>query len=246
VQGAPSPLQAAEMVLVRLAYVAELPAPGDVVKQIAEGGGPSAAVSPPSSPGNGAAPRSAPSFAEARPAARTAPSSAPSVESAGGATLALAPSPAETAPGPATPALARPQSFLEVIELFDRNREAVLRSNLYSNVHLVRFEPGRIEFRPTAGAPPNLANRLGQLLGEWTGARWVVTVSREEGQPTLREQAELRLAVLRSEAAEHPLVRAVLETFPGATIEAVRELTEAAPDADGAEPGEANEGDEAS
>jgi DNA polymerase III subunit gamma/tau len=230
-------------VLVRLAYFAELPAPGDLVKQIAESGPPAAAPAPPS--GHGAAPRGAPSVAETRPPARVAPSAEP----AGGATLARAPRAAAEAAPAAAAEPAQPQNFLEVIELFDRNREAVLRSYLYSNAHLVRFEAGRIELRLDAGAPANLANRLGQLLGEWTGTRWVVTVSREEGQPTLREQAERRLATLRREAAEHPLVRAVLETFPGATIEAVRELAEAAaPEADaegGGEPGEINEGDEA-
>jgi DNA polymerase-3 subunit gamma/tau len=124
----------------------------------------------------------------------------------------------------AAPALPQPQSFFEVIELFEKNREVMLRTHLHGHVHLVHFEPGRIEFRPATGAPRDLANRLGKLLGEWTGTRWVVSISGEEGAPTLREQADARAVSLRDEAAQHPLVRAVLETFPGARIEAVREL----------------------
>ena len=150
--------------------------------------------------------------------------------------------PAEPA---ASPALPQPQSFLEVVELFDQHREAMLRAHLYAHVHLVRFEAGRIEFRPALGAPRDLSNRLGQLLTEWTGTRWIVSVSSEEGQPSLREQAEARDASLKSEAARHPLVRKVLETFPGARIDAVRELgqAEAAPEpADGGE--DSGEGDE--
>jgi len=116
-----------------------------------------------------------------------------------------------------------PQSFAEVVALFDKRREALIRAHLSSHLHLVQFEPGRIEFRPTPGAPRDLANRLGQLLGEWTGTRWVVSVSSAEGEPTLREQEEQRDRALRSEVGAHPLVRAVLETFPGATIAAVRE-----------------------
>ena len=62
-----------------------------------------------------------------------------------------------------------PQSFAEVVALFDKHREALIRSHLWSHLHLVHFEPGRIEFRPAEGAPRDLANRLGQLLSEWTG-----------------------------------------------------------------------------
>jgi DNA polymerase III subunit gamma/tau len=132
---------------------------------------------------------------------------------------------AEPAPGPATSAeiAPMPQSFAEVLALFDERREAVLRSQLAGYCHLVHFEPGRIEFRPAEGAPRDLANRLGQLLGEWTGTRWLVAVSEAEGAPTLRQQEEWRDLALRNEVAGHPLVRAVLETFPGATIAAIRE-----------------------
>lgn len=137
-----------------------------------------------------------------------------------------------------------PQSFIEVVALFDKRREPVLSSQLAAYLHLVHFEPGRIEFRPAEGAPRDLANRLGQLLGEWTGNRWLVAVSEDEGEPTLRQQREQREAALRSGVATHPLVRAVLETFPGATIAAVRERIAAAePEAaDGGE-SDANEAD---
>ena len=116
-----------------------------------------------------------------------------------------------------------PQSFAEVIELFNQRREAVIRSHLWAHVHLVTFEPGRIEFRPEPTAPRDLANRLGQLLGEWTGTRWVVAVSQAAGAPTMAEQEAQRASEVRNEVAGHPLVRAVLDTFPGATIAAVRD-----------------------
>ena len=132
-----------------------------------------------------------------------------------------------------------PQSFGEVLALFDQRREAVIRSHLVSYCHLVRFEPGRIEFRPAEGAPRDLANRLGQLLGEWTGTRWLIAVSEAEGEPTPRQQGERRDRDLRNEVAHHPLVQAVLETFPGATIAAIRERAAAA----AAEPEEATEAD---
>src|SRR5438046_9357921 len=129
---------------------------------------------------------------------------------------------------------AMPQSFAELIALFDQRREALIRSHLWSHVHLVAFEPGRIEFRPQEAAPRDLANRLGQLLGEWTGTRWVISVSQAAGGPTLAEAEAQRAGAVRNEVAAHPLVRAVLDTFPGATIAAVRERFAAAGPASGA------------
>jgi DNA polymerase III subunit gamma/tau len=242
VQIAPSPLQAAEMVLVRLAYVADLPTPADVMKAASEGRvppgiaqGSTAGSTTGSAPG---ATRSAPAGNGAMAmASRNTGEPGPS----GGTRMALAAQPlAEASPlsvampqaAPAT-APAQPQNFNEVVALFEHHREAVLRSHLWSHCHLVHFEPGRIELRLDEAAPRDLPNRLGQLLGTWTGARWVVSVSREAGAPSLREQAEQRARHLRSEAEEHPMVRAVLEIFPGARIEAVRELAPLEPAAGG-------------
>ncbi len=226
VQTAPSPIQAAEMVLVRLAYVADLPAPAELVRAVG-----TPAVSLPAR-GNSAA------TAPGRPVASpTPPEAVPTRPTASGA-LRVASNPAiepqrRLAPEPEGSAERDPvpQSFAEVVALFDKHREALLRWHLWSNLHLVHFEPGRIEFRPAADAPRDLANRLGQLLGDWTGTRWLIAVSEAEGEPSLRNQAERRDLDLRNEVASHPLVQAVLDTFPGATIAAVRErFAEAEPD----------------
>jgi DNA polymerase III subunit gamma/tau len=237
-QTAPSPLQAAEMVLVRLAYVADLPAPADLVRKLSGRGEPPGAGATLSRASPPAAPVAAPFGANGGPQL--------GISGEGGAAAA----PRLTVHGDALPQPQlepQPQSFLEVLELFDRHREALLRSHLYAHVHLVHFEPGRIEFRPAAAAPRDIANRLGKLLGEWTGTRWVVSVSGEEGAPSLREQDEARAQSLRNEAARHPLVRAVLETFPGARIAQVRQLGSAAPagESEAVEsPEERGEGDE--
>jgi DNA polymerase-3 subunit gamma/tau len=212
VQAAPSPIQAAEMVLVRLAYVADLPAPAELVRAL-DGAvaGRSAGVGPVGTNAPAAPPLRRHSDA---PIAALAPP-------AGGNALRLPIEHAEPRVEPAQSALPAapvpayepmPQSFAEVLALFDERREAVIRSHLAAHCHLVHFEPGRIEFRPAEGAPRDLANRLGQLLSEWTGTRWLIAVSE-----------------LRNEVAHHPLVQAVLETFPGATIAAVRERFAAPP-----------------
>jgi DNA polymerase-3 subunit gamma/tau len=219
VQLAPAPAQAAEMVLIRLAYVADLPVPADLVRQLTTG-----ETVPPSMP---APPRTAGVSPATGGRGASPPAPTRLVDSGASSPLALAPQPQPEA-APTAQYDAMPQSFGEVIALFDQRREALIRSQLWSHVHLVAFEPGRIEFRPHEAAPRDLANRLGQLLGDWTGTRWVVAVSQAEGAPTLAETAERHDSALRNEVAAHPLVRAVLDTFPGATIAAVRERFAAA------------------
>ncbi len=119
----------------------------------------------------------------------------------------------------------RLDSFDAVVALFRDKKEGILLTHIMNDVHLVRFEAGRIELRPTEKAPANLTNRMTACLNEWTGTRWFISVSGDLGAPTLKQQAQAVEAEMRRRAAEHPLVKAVLEAFPGAVIDTVRDLT---------------------
>jgi DNA polymerase III subunit gamma/tau len=220
-QAAPSPMQAAEMVLVRLAYVADLPVPAELVRSLvgATAGGGRPTIEDTHQPAANRA-------GGAEPAPAAPPVTTPPATAVIGSLAAARVEPDELA-APTTSSVEydpMPQSFAEVVALFDKRREAVIGAQLREYVHLIAFEPGRIEFRPADGAPSNLANRISQLLGEWTGQRWLVARSpAEPGEPTLRQQAERRERDVRNAVERHPLVQAVFETFPGATIAAVRE-----------------------
>ncbi|MBM3566514.1 MAG: DNA polymerase III subunit gamma/tau, partial [Alphaproteobacteria bacterium] len=114
------------------------------------------------------------------------------------------------------------KSLDDVIELATLRKEGLLRGHLLRDVHLVRFEPGRIEFRPGEHAPHDLAKQLSAFLNRETGRTWFVAVSSDAGQLTVADQQAESRAAERARAAEHPLVKAVLETFPNARIEDVR------------------------
>ncbi|MGE3475697.1 MAG: DNA polymerase III subunit gamma/tau [Rhodospirillaceae bacterium] len=195
-RAAPMPLQAVEMVLVRLAYAADLPTPADAVKSLESGGAVTAR---------------APAAAPVRPAPRPAmTATAVAADHMPQAIAAPAPAPtAEAAPS------AQPQSFAEVVKLFVAKREAILSTHLHRNVHLVRFEQGLIEFKPGRLAPGDLAGQVGKMLTGWTGQRWVVSVSNAGGAPSLYDQ-EIETA------KSDPLVKSLLEAFPGATVEAIK------------------------
>ncbi len=202
VRAAPSPLQAAEMVLVRLAYAADLPTPGEALKAL-RGEAPAAAAAPVPPP-----------TPEKVPPPRAAEQTPPVVKQA-------------SPPAPEAPPVeaANPDTFAAVVTLARERREARLSADLANHVHIIRFEPGHIEFRQSDNAPVDLANRLTAFLQEATGRPWMVAVSKEVGEPTLRFQEDAEAADALAEAEKHPLVRSVLDTFPGARVTAVRSRT---------------------
>jgi DNA polymerase-3 subunit gamma/tau len=122
-----------------------------------------------------------------------------------------------------------PADFAAVVALLEEQREIRLANQLINNVHAVRCEAGRLEFRPAQDAPPDLAHKLGEMLGRLTGARWVITVSSEPGEATVAQQRRDQEARRRATAQNHPLVQKVLQVFPGAVIERVRSLTDEPP-----------------
>jgi DNA polymerase-3 subunit gamma/tau len=87
---------------------------------------------------------------------------------------------------------------------------------------LVRCEDGRLEIALAAAASKTLVNDLSRKLGQWTGRPWMVVVSAEPGAPTLKSQNDARQAALETGVRADPLVKAVLERFPGAQITGVR------------------------
>ena len=245
VQAAPSPLQAAEMALIRLTHAADMPPPGELARRLLEAGAGSA--TPAASP---AAPAAAPAPMNGPAPRASAATQGPAAPAAGLAAVAV-----EESPRPAPPTMAQaepavqslaPLSFVDIVALADAQGDLILRTNLARHVHLVHFEPGRIEFRPGPQAPTNLANRLGARLTEWTGRRWVVSVSGEAGAPSLEQQAQAAIDAEREAAERHPLVQAALAAFPGSVVEAVRELlAPAAPAAAGeSEAGEQEAGEQ--
>jgi DNA polymerase-3 subunit gamma/tau len=209
VQDAARPLAAAEMVLVRIAYAADLPTPDEVLRTLSDGGGSAVAQS---SGNGGGAPASNPSYAPRYDAPRGSPR-------ASAATAPVATSePVAQAPVQPTRAL---NTFAEIIALAAEKRDIATRMALERDVRLVRCEDGRLELALEKSARPTLINDLSRKLGEWTGKRWMVVVSAEQGAAPVKEQNEQRQAEMKQGVRADPLVAAVLEKFPGAEIVSV-------------------------
>jgi DNA polymerase-3 subunit gamma/tau len=211
VRESPRPLAAADMVLVRLAYAASLPPPGELARRLTEGEG--ARVSETS------ASQTASRKPEPEPAARLSaelPAQGPRRDAEAGE------QDAREAPLPEL------KSFEDVVALAEAKRDLKLKHALAEQVRLVRFKPGTLELNPLPQAPRELGQDLMRKLKAWTGRVWIVAVSDEEGAVPLGVQRREREAQEIERVREHPAVKQVMQHFPGARIAAVRP-TEPAP-----------------
>jgi DNA polymerase-3 subunit gamma/tau len=212
VKEAARPVAAAEMVLVRIGYAADLPTPDDVIRSLDAAGHSSAQPS-----GSGGR-----SGGEGTSAARY---DAPRMAAQGQAAAQAAPR-RDPVARQADPAQAQPSrvvaQFTELVALAAEKRDLTVKTALERDVRLVRMEDGRLEIALEQGASRAIVQDLSRKLSDWTGKRWMVIVSAEPGAPTLRSQAEARQEELEIGVRGDPLVQAVLNRFPGAQIVGVR------------------------
>jgi len=193
---APDATAAAEMILLRLVAMGDLPPPGELAKLLRQGeaGAPASQPSPsPAKAPTGPAPISSAAPAAARP----------------------------TTPAPAEPA-GRPTSFAGLVDLLSREREKMLAALLHQGAHLVAFAPPELEIRLGPGMPGDLKKRLEAALRRITGEVWQVRLSEAEGEPTLAEQEGSAKSERMAALAEDPAIRQVMEAFPGARLVDIR------------------------
>ncbi|MEP1767982.1 MAG: DNA polymerase III subunit gamma/tau [Sulfitobacter sp.] len=211
VSSAPNAMMAAEMAIIRLTHVADLPSPDELVRTLQNTPAPS---------GNGArqgqpAPTTQPApnggGAHAVQQAQTRMAANPT---ASGQTTALA--------RDADTALAHYPTFEHVLELVRHNRDVKLLVEIETTLQLAAYQPGRIEFVPTEAAPRDLAQRLGAKLQLWTGNRWAVTIVNSGGAPTIASIRDAKDNALREDAMAHPMMQAILAQFPKAKITSIR------------------------
>jgi len=203
VASAPNAMMAAEMAIIRLTHVADLPSPEELVRKLGNATPPPAAPTPAPNGGGGGGGTSA--------------MGGQHVQSGGASGVTM------TATAPAVDqALARFPSFEHVVELIRTNRDVKLLVEVENTLRLAAYQPGRIEFTPTDDAPRDLAQRLGTRLQQWTGNRWAVIIVGDSDAETIAEIRDAKENALKSQAENHPLMQAVMATFPGAKILSIR------------------------
>lgn len=203
---APNAMMAAEMAVIRLTHVADLPSPEELVRKLQD------ATPPPGGPTGG---RAAPQAGASTTAMSTTPApthSAPNGPSASGTQAAVALQ---------ADALQHYARFEDVVELIRAHRDVKLLVEVETGLRLVSYQPGRIEVNPTDNAARDLVGRLGSRLQAWTGNRWAISIA-EGGAPTIAEVRDAAENAIKAEAQAHPLVQAVIAAFPKAKITEIR------------------------
>jgi DNA polymerase-3 subunit gamma/tau len=203
VRDATRPVAALEMALIRLSHAADLPPTDKLVRDLLD-----------SDP----APRLQPS--------RPSPSAGASARTPAPRANESAAAPARSEPTMSAQPQVSIRSLEDIAALAQTNGAPVLKVHIENDIHLVHLEPGKIEFRPSARAPRTLAGDLSQKLKDWTGMRWSVSIAREGGAPTLSEQRKSAKAAKFESATQQPVVREILDRFPGAEIIAVRNIAQ--------------------
>lgn len=205
VSAAPNAMMAAEMAIIRLTHVADLPSPDELVRTLQNTPAPTGGS--PLSTGGGPQGSGTQAISQTPPRMTAQPNAA-------GQTAALAHAP--------DAALALYPTFEHVLELIRHNRDVKLLVEVETSLQLAAYQPGRIEFVPTDAAPRDLAQRLGNKLQLWTGNRWAVTVVNSGGAATIASIRDEKDNALRADAEAHPMMQAVLAQFPQAKITAIR------------------------
>ena len=241
---APNPLAAAEMVLIRLAYTADLPSPEEIIKTLGGGQRSRTAGRSKPSPSEDPPPAGTPLNADETPqqTGRKPDAQLPNKEAI--------PSPGDDGPPPwdddtgassaaecsgtsedavpagtsdGTPA-ALPQSFEDVIALAGQHRDAKLVFDLEEHISLVRFEPPKIDLHLLPGADKDLGNQLREKLNAWTGQNWILALSGHPGEPAIgqvrRDQHDAEIETLKA----HPAVKSIFDEFPDAKIKTIRTI----------------------
>jgi DNA polymerase-3 subunit gamma/tau len=246
VQTATRPAAAAEMVLVRIAYVADLPTPDEAIRMLDQnGGGAQAAASSAVSSRSAPASTVSSSSSAASSSMSSSPMRAPTSPRSGAEASARPQMMAPQQDGAAAPAL-RITTFPQLVALAAEKRDIMTKSALETDMRLVRIEDGRLEVALERNAARGLVNELSRKLEQWTGRRWTVIVSNEAGQPTLRAQNEVRKNEHARAAEADPRVQEVLARFPGAKVVEVRKLAAEPPESDatGEDPAESSDSDD--
>ena len=214
---APNSMMAAEMAIIRLTHVADLPSPEELVKKLQN------SSPPPAPPSGGTSGTRAGAVTNAQ--SNTMVTSA----STGGPTASLG------SAQPATKivsALAHYATFGAVVDLVRSQRDVKLLVEVETCIRLVSYQPGRIEFTPTSDAPSDLSQRLGGALQRWTGARWAIILSNMGTAATITEDRTAAEDAIKAEAQQHPWMQAAIASFPNAKIIDIRTAAEITADAE--------------
>ena len=109
-------------------------------------------------------------------------------------------------------------SFDELISLCDKKKELKLKYELINNINLVSFSECRIEIGFNENLNKDFIKDLSNKLFDWTGKRWIISLSKKKGAISKKQEATINKNKLFDEAKKSKIYKKVLEIFPDAEL----------------------------
>lgn len=220
VQQAPHPQAAAEMVIIRLAYAANLPDPRQLLEKLKDQDGFSASNSQLNTSGTAkddspAGTSTSPPMAIASSPVTVSSTSTPSGASVNASASASTPVMASIAPS-VMPAV-QISSLADLVQMLECANEVVLASEVFHHAEPIRVEPGLVELGLRNGSSGKI-KLLQKTLNALSQQKWVVVFANPTGTPTLAEQEAERKQAEYQNVLAMPVIQDIITAFPGAKL----------------------------
>ena len=114
-------------------------------------------------------------------------------------------------------------SFQDLIDLANKQKEIELKFDLERNVRLVKFEQGKIDISFNENLSKDFIKNISFKLNEWTGKRWIISLSKDEGETTVFDKKNKIKTELLEEMKQSETYKKIIEIFPDAELIDVKE-----------------------
>ncbi len=109
-------------------------------------------------------------------------------------------------------------SFDQLLKICNEKKEIKLKYELEKNVNLVHFENNRIEISFNDNLDKNFIKDLSLKLFEWTGDRWIITLSKSKGELSIKDKQQNKKIKNINSAKQSKLYKNLIEKFPDADL----------------------------
>jgi DNA polymerase III subunit gamma/tau len=115
------------------------------------------------------------------------------------------------------------QSFQDLLDLTNKHKEIELKFDLERNVRLVKFEQGKIDISFNENLSKDFIKNISNKLNEWTGKRWIISLSKDEGETTVYEKKNQQKTELLEQMKQSEIYKKIMATFPDIELVDVKE-----------------------
>jgi len=119
------------------------------------------------------------------------------------------------------------KTFEDLIQVASKEKEVELKYDLERNVKLVSFTPGKMNITFNEKLTKNFIKILTDKLLKWTGERWIISLSKEQGKETIYEKNLTKKKEKLAQETNSEVVKDFLDAFPDAKLIDVTEDNDA-------------------